>query len=289
MRKTLAAYYSYRISTVESHLHNLQKQRDKTIGKLKEATKFDTTKQLLDKYGGEPRETNITDSSSKSKGATKPRSMSGRTNIPPPPTANIPRGPPAQLSGMPQLAMSSTADRLMPDMILPASPTRNIPGPGAEFAPNAFISPPQYSSSAQPHWYDRMMDLILGDDETQPKNRLALICRHCKLVNGQAPPGVTSLADVGKWRCGNCKGWNGEEDETQKALREISQQAQTQSQKAGVSRREVGMGHDSAKVTEDASSDRVMEDERDDDDGSGNAEPVSPSASTSSVRRDSDH
>jgi hypothetical protein len=30
-------------------------------------------------------------------------------------------------------------------------------------------------------------------------------------VNGQAPPGARTLEDVGKWRCGGCKAWNGKE------------------------------------------------------------------------------
>lgn len=91
----------------------------------------------------------------------------------------------------------------------------------AEFAPNAYDFTPaqltrQYSSHAaatftQPHWYDRIMDALLGEDETQPKNRLALICANCRLVNGQAPPGTRSVEDVGRWRCGECRAWNGVE------------------------------------------------------------------------------
>jgi len=91
----------------------------------------------------------------------------------------------------------------------------------AEFAPNAYDFTPaqltrQYSSHAaatftQPHWYDRIMDALLGEDETQPKNRLALICAKCRLVNGQAPPGTRSVEDVGRWRCGECRAWNGVE------------------------------------------------------------------------------
>jgi hypothetical protein len=74
----------------------------------------------------------------------------------------------------------------------------------------------QYAASAaatftQPHWYDKILDALLGEDETQPKNRLALICTECRLVNGQAPPGVRTLEDVGRWRCGGCGAWNGKE------------------------------------------------------------------------------
>lgn len=40
---------------------------------------------------------------------------------------------------------------------------------------------------------------------------MALICSECRLVNGQAPPGVRTLEDVGRWRCGGCGAWNGKE------------------------------------------------------------------------------
>lgn len=70
------------------------------------------------------------------------------------------------------------------------------------------------------------MDVILGEDETLPKNRLALICHQCRLVNGQAPPGVQRLEEVGKWRCSGCGFLNGEENEETKLLKKITQQAQ---------------------------------------------------------------
>ena len=67
------------------------------------------------------------------------------------------------------------------------------------------------------------MDLLLGEDETNPKNRLVLICKKCRLVNGQAPPGVKTLEDVGKWRCSECGTMNGEESEAKKLVAEIQQ------------------------------------------------------------------
>lgn len=63
----------------------------------------------------------------------------------------------------------------------------------------------------------------MGEDETSPKNRIALICQNCRLVNGQAPPGTKSPADLGKWRCSGCGAWNGEEDEAVKAVKEMKE------------------------------------------------------------------
>ena len=92
------------------------------------------------------------------------------------------------------------------------------------FAPNALDdvqAPPQYAAPAGRQWYDRLMDVLLGEDEMKPINRVALICRHCKLVNGQAPPGAK---DVGRWRCMGCRGWNGEKGEVQAILEEAGEE-----------------------------------------------------------------
>ena len=94
------------------------------------------------------------------------------------------------------------------------------------FAPNAFSQPPPtkltYEQQA-PHWYDRILDVLLGDDETAAKNRLALLCSTCRLVNGQAPPGVNTLEQLGRWRCAGCGSWNGVESEGAKVVKELSQ------------------------------------------------------------------
>lgn len=69
------------------------------------------------------------------------------------------------------------------------------------------------------------MDVVLGEDESNPKNRLALICQSCRLVNGQAPPGVKTLEDVGKWKCSACGEMNGEDTEARRIVAKIQAQA----------------------------------------------------------------
>lgn len=76
---------------------------------------------------------------------------------------------------------------------------------------------------------------MLGDDETQPKNRIALLCGNCRLVNGQAPPGVKTPDELGRWRCGSCGAWNGEESEASKVLANIRGQSQSQPQQQSAS------------------------------------------------------
>jgi hypothetical protein len=73
-------------------------------------------------------------------------------------------------------------------------------------------------------WYDRIMDVLLGEDEAHPKNRLALICGKCRLVNGQAPPGVKTLEAVGRWRCASCGTMNGEESEATRLVAALQAQ-----------------------------------------------------------------
>lgn len=50
-----------------------------------------------------------------------------------------------------------------------------------------------------------------------------MICGSCRLVNGQAPPGIKTLEELGRWRCGSCGAWNGEESETTKILSTLRQ------------------------------------------------------------------
>ncbi|OCK85788.1 hypothetical protein K432DRAFT_431360 [Lepidopterella palustris CBS 459.81] len=228
VRTSLSIYYDYRITNTQTYLESLYKERDVTIEKLKAATKYNSTQQLLEKYGSpQPKSKPSSPSSArrKSQGSQRPGAQQQTTTgIAPPPTANIPR-PGTSLPSNPQRPITPLNLQIATQPpIVPHGPV-----PSAEFAPNAFapnafapnaFAPPniarQYSSSSattftESHWYDRIFDALLGEDETQPKNRLALICHECRLVNGQAPPGVRTLEDVGRWRCGGCGAWNGKE------------------------------------------------------------------------------
>lgn len=249
VRLILRTYYDYRISVVTDRLEEVQREREKTIEKLKAATRYNTTQQLLEKYGGASPQSLSSSSPGGSQKrrsgrgqespALTPRGSAKRVSLVPPPTANIVRKNIPLASLLP-----ATPPQPIPSPISPLAPQFSAgqpdllsgetvqPGP-PEFAPNAFSGPPQYVAnhdpSRQSHWYDRLLDVLLGEDETLPKNRLALICSHCKLVNGQAPPGVKRLEDVGRWRCGGCGGWNGEQDEARKLVDDIKQQTRTES------------------------------------------------------------
>ena len=213
------------------YLEELGRERDETIEKLKRATRYDSTQELIEKYGASSKGNTPKTMMDGEKGAKKRQSTGAQAHqgqgqqrvfIQPPPTANIPRGPPQpQPQQQPQTASRPTSPPLPP----PSSPL-----PTEEFAPNAFTSPPPPSAQqalsspptyGTPTWYDRILDALLGEDETSAKNRFALICQHCKLVNGQAPPGARTLEDVGRWRCVSCGGMNGVESEVGRLVERV--------------------------------------------------------------------
>ena len=231
LRWILNAWYDYRIKSVQSRLQDATKEREKVIEKLKIATKYDSTQQLLDKYGGGGAGSKESQQQQQDGKGSK-RKPSGRQSLPaqfqqqqqqgartafaPPPTANIAGRQPPPANPLDARLRSATLNSAPPPQAANES-----------FAPNAFPShsapPPQQTSQyapSQPAWYDRIMDVILGEDETQAKNRIALICSQCRLVNGQAPPGVRSLEDVGRWRCKECGTMNGVESEVGKVLQQ---------------------------------------------------------------------
>jgi len=231
LRWILNAWYDYRTKSVQSRLQDASKEREKVIEKLKIATKYDSTQQLLDKYGGSGAG-NKQGQQQQQDGKGPKRKASGRQSLPaqfhqqqqqqgartgfaPPPTANIAGRQPPPANPIDARLRSATLESTPPQAA------------NESFAPNAFPSrpapPPQQLSQyapSQPAWYDRIMDVILGEDETQAKNRIALICSQCRLVNGQAPPGVRSLEDVGRWRCKECGTMNGVESEVGKVLQQ---------------------------------------------------------------------
>lgn len=233
VRTALDAYYNYRIANSQNHVNDLNKQRDAAIEKLKAATKYNSTQQLLEKYGGSPPMKRQSSPQSKGKGKSEgaPQQGSksaapqgGRTGFAPPPTANIPSRQPSSA-----IAPQSGPGPNHPNGLVPPGlpPSPDQIRPGEEFAPNAFTRPPTLRQASQyategPKWYDRILDVVLGDDETQAKNRIVLICQNCKLVNGQAPPGARTLEDIGKWRCSACHAMNGVESEEKRIMRDIT-------------------------------------------------------------------
>lgn len=239
VRTIASAIYELRIDSLNAKLKDQQAVRAKTIQKLKDATRYDSTMELLEKYGGgeartkgkkKGKEDSLDEGAKKSPGRQQQqRQETGtRTNMPIPATANIQRhnmGP--TNPGTPQ--QPGTRPNNTPQQHRGPSPNQHAIEPSAEFSPNAFdsIRPPPPGAAQQQqyvnsnHWYDRIMDLLLGEDETAAKNRLVLICKRCRLVNGQAPPGTNSMAELGMWKCMGCGAENGEVDEGKRFVKEV--------------------------------------------------------------------
>ncbi|KAK4143518.1 uncharacterized protein C8A04DRAFT_28710 [Dichotomopilus funicola] len=248
VRAVITSFFDYRIQHFNARLKEYQTERAKTIQKLKDATKYDSTLELLEKYGGAENKQKKGQQTSEEGGDGSSQEKDGRrkgkhqglpqrTNMPPPPTANIQRSPvPGAGSGTPQPRPQSR----------PGTLTQQRPqqqhhqqqpdhDTSSSFAPNAFegqgqgqVTPAfmQYPPAAiapptESHWYDRILDTLLGEDETAAKNRIVLLCSQCRLVNGQAPPGTKSLADLGQWKCMACGAANGEMDEGRRIVQEV--------------------------------------------------------------------
>ncbi|KAM7188517.1 putative integral membrane metal-binding protein (DUF2296) domain containing protein [Naviculisporaceae sp. PSN 640] len=239
VRTLTTAIFDYRINGLTAKLKSQQTERTKTIQKLKEATKYDSTLELLEKYGGVEKKKgkkkggSQDDNDDEAGGEKKKPQMAtpGRTNMPPPPTANIQRGLAAPAPGTPQPGAPKSVQGT-PQVPQHASPAHRMDmEASAEFAPNAFDGrgPPPFmqyppaasTKSVDHHWYDRILDTLLGEDETAAKNRIVLICGRCRLVNGQAPPGTKSLSELGAWKCMACGATNGEMDEGKRIVREV--------------------------------------------------------------------
>ncbi|RGP61511.1 hypothetical protein FLONG3_10481 [Fusarium longipes] len=229
-RTTLATYYSFRIETLSARLREHQQERAKTIQKLKEATKYDSTMELIEKYGGADNkskkkddEQNADKESSNKQPSAPGQGPPGRTRMPPPPTANIQRAhsPAPGLNPLePSAEFAPNAEWFgpPPPPVVPGTPQPQPPPP----PPPPQRSYSSYSTAApETHWYDRIFDVLLGEDETAPKNRIVLICQSCRVVNGQAPPGTKTLSELGQWRCMSCGASNGEIDEGKRIMNEV--------------------------------------------------------------------
>ncbi|KAL5115749.1 hypothetical protein ACEQ8H_006357 [Pleosporales sp. CAS-2024a] len=262
IRFALTSYFDYRIRNTDNFLKKLNKERDATIERLKEATKYNSTQQLLEKYGASPKQKEQPSPQSQKQQQQAPpkqQAQGPRTGIAPPPTANIQRPHSQPQPITPQRAPANASSQGSPSpRLLPPLDT-----PGADFAPNAFGSgevTKQFSTApaatfTQTHWYDRILDALLGEDETQAKNRLALICAECRLVNGQAPPGARNLEDVGRWRCSSCRAWNGKEKPREHVAELVEswddERKSNQGQRSGVESMNSGHGEDDGGLTEE--------------------------------------
>ncbi len=72
-------------------------------------------------------------------------------------------------------------------------------------------------------WYDKIMEYVLGEDESSPRNRYALICTSCYNHNGLAPPGSKQPSKI-FYICPNCGAQNGEMKESISKLDKVNEE-----------------------------------------------------------------
>ncbi|KAK6532276.1 hypothetical protein TWF281_006468 [Arthrobotrys megalospora] len=233
IRQSIKRYYEWRVHNVETSLETYREQQKETIEKLKAVTKYDSTQALLDKYtktatatGAEP----VPPPIPQGNGPNQARTGS-QPNTPPgtlrkrhgsaqkAQKGNAVGSSPHQLQteqrhddrpGTPLIHEIPPHELLPPEGFPPDIIPPHMMGglPPVMGLPMGQFMPPPPEEPRQPQWYDRFLDVLLGEDEMSAKNRYALICSNCRQVNGLAPPGTTNVEDI-RYICGRCGAENG--------------------------------------------------------------------------------
>ncbi|KAK9369780.1 hypothetical protein V1509DRAFT_652129 [Lipomyces kononenkoae] len=201
VRRGIFEVFSRRIKRQEATLQILRDDQKSKVEELKSSMKYYTTKSLLDRF----------ESKNGSTGPGKDKTVA----------KNDDRGRVKQAESGSSIGAVGSAP---PDSMLSQQRLLSAPQPLQFYNAQSIPQPPQ-----PPKWYDRILDLLVGEDETDPRNRYALICFRCGMHNGLAPPGQT--ADSVKYICPVCGQWNPEEppnitaegDETSETAEEQSE------------------------------------------------------------------
>lgn len=172
--------YTFLYKKKEKQLDTLQKKLKKKIEDLKKITNFETTNNLLNKYGTlvGATSTGVVNSATEAK---------NRKKSPPKPT-------------------KAGVEQKKPVNSLPVDPKQAPPNPQAA---------PQTRAVS-----DRLLDILIGSENNElVEDRYALICRNCYTHNGLAPPGSKDPFSV-VYLCPRCGFLNGEKTSIEKSIKE---------------------------------------------------------------------
>lgn len=197
----------------EDRVKYLRRQQEGKLEELKQKTGFYSTKAIVDRY--EPKK-------EPKKAAIKKQMPPGLKGVPPPtanvprnlpPTANVPR-PQAGAGNIPATANIPSQGNVPPKIPVPVevSPS-DIQTAKASLSKAA--ASPVVAAPYQRQWFDRVLDLLVGEDENAAQNRNALICSKCNNHNGLAPFGKN--ASEIRYKCPVCGEWNGEKPALEEA------------------------------------------------------------------------
>lgn len=204
------------VSFDEDRIKYLRQQQEGKLEELKQKTGFYSTKAIVDRY--EPKK------EVKKVQPVKKAPANVRQGVPPP-TANIPRNDPNRNPNL-----NPNAPNINAPNAAGVAPNAPIVAGNAAAAPAAVVIPKPVpvsekdviaakqsldkagvsvaaSAPYQRQWFDRVLDLLVGEDEAAAQNRQALICGKCHNHNGLAPFGKTA-AEI-RYKCPGCGEWNG--------------------------------------------------------------------------------
>ncbi|KZO94282.1 hypothetical protein CALVIDRAFT_501904 [Calocera viscosa TUFC12733] len=174
IRRLVHTFYSWRASSEEARLKSLLVEQKAKIAEIKKKTNYDSTRNLLEKYG----------------------ETSARPEVQPSPLRQ--RGPPGALPG----TQPSTPLRQMGTPVI-GTPNRGVPRPLPPYLqPSGSNLPPPQTRK----WYDTLADALLGPDEqAASREKYALICAKCFNHNGLVSP--AEWDDV-QYKCPRCGHFN---------------------------------------------------------------------------------
>lgn len=202
VRTGVTWWFTRKIERETQQKELLKTRLDEKIEELKEKSDYYNTQQLLERYDSKA----LPRSTSDEKFHDPAQAQSPQHN---PSTEGIRQQP--SMETLRQRGNSRASLPPLPPPITPASFVSPKPQNIPQFHPSAFSPPPSPNLAPQEHrsktFLDRVLDLLVGEDENAADHRYALICRHCRAHNGLAPPGERG-EDVG-YLCGRCGGWNG--------------------------------------------------------------------------------
>ncbi|KAK9450923.1 uncharacterized protein V1518DRAFT_412083 [Limtongia smithiae] len=173
MRKLVQIVYGRMISRQENKLEELKESRKAKIEELKSSTKYYSTKSLLDRFDAEGADDFNEELEEQRRGRAEGRQIPGEAML---------------LEG-----------GMNPTVLKPAY----CFGQADSIKQLESLDAYRYGQST---WYDKLFDLLAGEDERSPRNRYALICSNCLSHNGLAPPGQEPKDVV--YMCPRCGTWN---------------------------------------------------------------------------------
>ncbi|CAG8572632.1 11607_t:CDS:2 [Ambispora gerdemannii] len=186
VKNLMAIWYKRNETNEESQLRHLRAKQKLKVEELKKKTGYYTTKTLLERYDS-PKSPQGPPPSLTS-GSKTPTLRPGQT----PSNQNL-RQRPAHSQSTP-IPSNNTANGLNGDM-----PKASILE-GGDIPSGSSI---QHASPLQRRWYDKLVDVIVGDEG--PDTRYALICENCHVHNGLVLP--QEIDDL-QYLCPKCNHFN---------------------------------------------------------------------------------